>query len=134
MSGRTPKLPCCGAQRVEVRNSTGETSKKNRTVSSKRTTTIPTVVKIDRYAQAVSRSFITRSRVSLVRLLRFQTFGPDLVLPASTATENPPKPRDQKSGRRPPCRPPYATSRRVPAHAVTATAGEPTRGRRLSAH
>src|ERR687894_997661 len=115
-SGRTPKLPCCGAQRVEVRNSTMETSRKNLTVSSKRTTTIPTVVKIDRYAQAVSRNLITRSRASLVRLLRFQTSGPDLVLPASTATENPPKPRDQKSGGRPPCRLPYTTNGHVPAH------------------
>src|SRR5918992_1480509 len=97
-SGRTPKLPCWGAQRVEVRNSPGETSKKNRTVSSKRTTTIPTVVKIDRYAQAVSKTFITRSRASLVRLLRFQASVSDLVPPASTATENPPKPRDQKDG------------------------------------
>src|SRR5215210_6396030 len=106
-----------------------ETSRKNLTVSSKRTTTIPTVVKIDRYAQAVSNNFITRSRASLVRLLRFQTSGPDLVLPASTVTENPPIPRDQKSGGRPPCRLPYAPSRHVRAHAVTATAGEPTRGR-----
>src|ERR671910_1861949 len=122
MSGRTPKLPCCGAQRVEVRNSTGETSKKNRTVSSKRTTTIPTVVKIDRYAQAVSKTFITRSRASLVRLLRFQASASDLVPPASIAIENPPKPRDQKDGARLLCRPPYVTSRPVPAQTVTATA------------
>src|SRR5918994_1282192 len=94
-SGRTPKLPCCGDQRVEVRNSTGETSKKNLAVSSKRTTTIPTVVKIERYAQAVRKSFITLSLTSLVRLLCFQSSAPDLLPPASIATEHPPKPRDQ---------------------------------------
>src|SRR5215203_556002 len=99
--GRTPKLPCCGAHRVEVKNSTGETSRKNLKVSSKSTTTIPNVVKMDRYAQAVSRIFMTRSLTSLVRLLRFQASVPDRVPPASIATENPPKPRDHKAGNRP---------------------------------
>src|SRR5215210_9553959 len=99
-SGRTPKSPCGGAHRVEVRNSTGETSRKNREVSSKSTTTSPNVVKIDRYAQAVSKTFMTRSLASLVRLLRFQASAPDLVPSALIANENPPKPRGQKDGDR----------------------------------
>src|SRR5215213_8370986 len=100
MSGRTPKSPCGGAHRVEVRNSTGETSRKNREVSSNRTTTIPNVVKIDRYAQAVRKTFMTRSLVSLARLLRFHSSAPDLVPSALIANENPPKPRGQKIGDR----------------------------------
>src|SRR3712207_5213944 len=110
-----PKSPPGGSHRVEVKNSTMETSRKNRRVSSKRTMTIPNVVKIDRYAQAASRNFITRSRTSLAPLLRFQTFAPDLV-PPSSVTENPPKPHDQISGGRPPRRPPYVAIRSVPAH------------------
>src|SRR3712207_3582256 len=92
-----PKSPPGGFHRVEVRNSTTETSTKKRKVSSKRTRMIPNVVKMDRYAQAASKTFISRSRVSLARLLRFQASGPDLVLPASSATENPPRSRDQDS-------------------------------------
>src|SRR5215213_8538366 len=87
MSGRTPKSPCGGAHRVEVRNSTGDTSRKNREVSSKSTITIPNVVKIDRYAQAVRKTFMTRSLASRVRLLRFQASAPDLVPSALTTKE-----------------------------------------------
>ena len=47
-SGKTPKSPCFGAQRVEVKNSKTETSRKKRTVYSNRTTTIPMVVKMER--------------------------------------------------------------------------------------
>src|SRR5215211_7796127 len=93
-SGRTPKSPCGGAHFVEVRNSPGETSRKNREASSKSTMTIPNVVKIDRYAQAVSKTFMTRSLASLVRLLRFQASAPDLVPSALIANENPPKTSD----------------------------------------
>ena len=39
---------------------------------------------------------MTRSRASLERLFRFHAPVSDLVPPASIATENPPKPRDQK--------------------------------------
>src|ERR671913_803919 len=117
-----PNESCCGAHRVEVRNSTGETSRKNRRVSSKSTRTIPKVVNMERYAQAASTTFINRSRASLARLLRFQTSVPDFLPPASTPTEYPPKRRDQKDGGRLPRRPPYATSRPVPAQTVTATA------------
>src|SRR5215216_3581001 len=106
-SGKTPKSPCGGAHCVEVRNSTGETSRKNREVSSKSTMTIPNVVKIDRYAQAVRKTFMTRSLVSLVRLLRFQASAPDLVPSALIANENPPKSRDYAYRRRPGSRPPY---------------------------
>src|SRR5918999_3722982 len=87
MSGRTPKSPCGGAHCVEVRNTTGETSRKNREVSSKSTMTIPNVVKIDRYAQAVRKNFMTRSLASLVRLLRFQASASDLVPSALIANE-----------------------------------------------
>src|ERR687898_2999381 len=93
-----PNESCCGAHRVEVRNSTGETSRKNRRVSSKSTRTIPKVVNMERYAQAASTTFINRSRASLARLLRFQTSVPDFLPPASTPTEYPPKRRDQKMG------------------------------------
>src|SRR5919112_1184254 len=62
-----------------------------------KTPSLKNVVKMDRYAQAASRTFITRSRTSLAPLLRFQAFVPDLVPPSST-TENPPKPRDRISG------------------------------------
>src|SRR5215211_4063749 len=99
-SGKTPKSPCGGAHCVEVRNSTGETSRKNREVSSKSTITIPKVVKIERYAQAVSRNFMTRSLASLVRLLRSQASAPDLVPSALIANENPPPPRCQEYGDR----------------------------------
>ena len=67
-----------------------ETSKKNRMLSSKSTTTIPTVVKMDRYAHAVRKNFMMRSLASLERLLRFQRSDPDLVPPASTVTRYPP--------------------------------------------
>src|SRR5215212_3197128 len=93
-----PKASFCGAHRVEVTNSTGETSKKNREVSSKSTTTIPTVVKIDRYAQAVSKTFMTRSLASLARLLRFQASAPDLVSSAIVANENLRNPVVRKMG------------------------------------
>src|SRR5215211_8986961 len=95
-SGRTPKAPCGGAHSVEVKNSTGETSRKNRELSSKSTITIPNVVKIDRYAHAVRRTFMTRSLASLARLLRFHASAPDLVPSALAATWNPPKPREWK--------------------------------------
>src|ERR687894_653971 len=114
MSGRTPNSPFGGAHFVEVRNSTSETWRKNLTVSSKRTMTIPTVVKIVRYAQILSSIFMTRSLTSLVRLLRFQSPTPDRVPPASIDTENPPKLRDHRYGGRSQCRPPYVTSRPVP--------------------
>src|SRR5918997_1541046 len=84
-SGRTPNSPCVGTHLVEVRNSQTETSRKNLTVSSKRTTTIPTVVKMDRYAQAVSRTLITRSLASRARLLRCQSPSLDLAPRVSTA-------------------------------------------------
>src|SRR5215210_2307619 len=103
-SGKTPKSPCGGAHRVEVRNSSGETSRKNREVSSKSTMTIPNVVKTDRYAQAVRKTFMTRSLASLVRLLRFQESVPDLVPSALIANENPPKSSDcviQEPARKP---------------------------------
>src|SRR5215203_3810812 len=74
-----------------------ETSRKNREVSSKRTTTIPTVVKIERYAQAVRKNFMMRSLASLPRLLRFQVSEPDRVPSAPIAKENPPNPRDQEN-------------------------------------
>src|SRR5215216_5726256 len=99
-SGRTPKSPCGGAHFVEVRNSTGETSKKNREVSSKSTITIPNVVKIDRYAQAVRKTFMMRSLASLVRLLRFQASAPDPAPSALLIKENPPNLRGQKEGNR----------------------------------
>src|SRR5215213_334123 len=99
-SGRTPKSPCGGAHRVEVRNSTGETSRKNREVSSKSTMTIPNVVKIERYAQEVRKTLMMRSLASLARLLRFQASAPDLVPSALAATWNPPKPREWKYGGR----------------------------------
>src|SRR5215212_11815130 len=121
MSGRTPKSPCGGAHRVEVRNSTGDTSRKNREVSSKSTITIPNVVKIDRYAQAVRKTFMMRSLASLVRLLRFQASAPDLVPSVLIAKENPPKSSDYEYGGRLPSRPPYVTSRPVPAQTVTET-------------
>src|SRR5215210_3308359 len=110
-SGRTPKSPCGGAHRVEVRNSTGETSRKNREASSKSTITIPTVVKIDRYAQAVSKTFMTRSLASLVRLLRFQASAPGLVPSALIAKENPPKARNYEYRSRLGSGPSYVTSK-----------------------
>src|SRR5918997_1472583 len=93
-----PKSPPGGSHRVEVRNSTRETSRKKRRVSSKRTTTIPKVVKMERYAQAVSRIFITRSLASLERLFRFQGSVVGRVPPASTDTDYPPKPSDHRHG------------------------------------
>src|SRR5215210_127364 len=110
-SGRTPKSPCGGAHRVEGRNSTGETSRKNREASSKSTMTIPTVVKIDRYAQAVSKTFMTRSLASLVRLLRFQASAPGLVPSALIAKENPPKARNYEYRSRLGSGPSYVTSK-----------------------
>jgi hypothetical protein len=62
--------------------------------------TIPNVVKIDRYAQAVRKTFMTRSLASLVRLLRFQASAPDLVPSALIANEIPPNLRGQKEGDR----------------------------------
>src|ERR687895_1097356 len=121
-SGRTPKAPCGGAHCVEVRNSTGETSRKNREVSSKSTMTIPNVVKIERYAQAVRKTFTTRSLASLVRLLRFQASASDLVPSALIANENPPKCSDYEYRSRLGSRPPYVTSKPFPAQTVTATA------------
>src|SRR5918998_2435005 len=106
-----PKSPPGGSHRVEVRNSTMETSRKKRRVSSKRTTTIPKVVKMERYAQAVSRIFITRSLASLERLFRFQGSVVGRVPPASTDTDYPPKPSDHRHGSRHDVRLPYATSR-----------------------
>src|SRR5215216_7734901 len=88
-SGRTPKAPCGGAHSVEVKNSTGETSRKNREVSSKSTITIPNVVKIERYAQAVRKTLTIRSLSSLVWLLRLQASEPDRVPSAPIATEKP---------------------------------------------
>src|SRR3712207_3467046 len=129
-----PKSPRGGAHRVEVKNSTMETSRKNRTVSWKRTTTIPNVVKMERYAQAVRKTFIIRSRASLVRLLRFQASAPDLVPRASIATEKPSKNRIyRQDGGRHGGRPPYVTSRALPIQTVTATAGAPSPGRLPSA-
>src|SRR5215208_6208246 len=121
-SGRTPKSPCGGAHFVEVKNSTGETSRKKREVSSKSTITIPNVVKIERYAQAVRKTFMMRSLASLVRLLRFQASAPDLAPSALMTKENPPNLRGQKEGNRLRSRFPSATSRPVPAQTVTETA------------
>src|SRR5215208_7073153 len=132
-SGRTPKSPCGGAHFVEVKNSTGETSRKKREVSSKSTITIPNVVKIDRYAQAVRKTFMMRSLASLVRLLRFQASAPDLVPSVLIAKENPPKSSDYEYRSRLGSRPPYVTSRPVPAQTVTETARVPSSGRRPSA-
>src|SRR5215211_515705 len=121
-SGKTPKSPCGGAHFVEVRNSTGETSRKNRDVSSKSTITIPNVVKIERYAQAVRKTFMMRSLASLVRLLRFQASAPDLVTSVLIAKENPPKSSDDEYRSRLPSLHPLCYKQTLPAQTVTATA------------